>query len=252
MRFDFGTLDRVLQRRTPVILAGLAAVALAVEVLQSVPEAFPGAAAGGDFVLGLSYALLGALIFHFLLVQLPTQRRRAKSYEFARQSLMLLVTVPAVLVKPYELFAEAHQGLDLDVYDRDSLKRVADTGGPAFFNAARTSIVTQVVETAFPRALTELAAAAPYLDEEVTHALSMFPRQEGLTTVLQVRTTGTGTIEPGQDAYIVDTLLVAARSLYAALKEAPSFDASTLFDEVFAGQAPHQVRVSDAAVARPA
>jgi hypothetical protein len=49
----------------------LSAVAFGVELAQYVPEYFPGGHALGEIVRNLAYALIGAVVFQWLVVELP-------------------------------------------------------------------------------------------------------------------------------------------------------------------------------------
>lgn len=57
-------------------LLPLSAVALGIEIGQYWSEWFPGAHAIGEYVRNLAYALIGALIFNWLIVEIPARRRR--------------------------------------------------------------------------------------------------------------------------------------------------------------------------------
>lgn len=236
-----------LRRHPWRVLFGFACIAIVLELLQYESEGFPGAHAGGEIVRNFAYALAGAQIFHLLIVELPRRRRQRITYDFCRQTMQVLTTFPAGLLKPYQLAAEA-SGFELDPWDQNSISGFADhlvSGGhdATFFNGDRTSMVKQCVETAFPRALAESSPSVAHLDTEVSHALSMFPRQEGLTKVLQLRLTPAGSIEPAQDAYITWTLLEAARGLYQALLAVNAYDSTFFQAEI--GTPPNTIKLSD-------
>lgn len=219
--------NHILHRPVPALLS-LVGVAAAIEFAQYLPELVPGSYALGEIVRNSSYALFTALLFHWLVVEVPAQQRRRKTYEFSSETMRVLITVGAGLLKPYQENARV-LGLDLDVWSQDSLSNFADalnTAAPAFFGPDRRKLVSTVVDVALPRALAELAPSIPYMDAEVAHALSQMPRQDGLTSVLQVRPTASGGIEHRQDAHVTWTLLVAARGLYAAVLASGAYERS--------------------------
>jgi hypothetical protein len=211
-------------------VAILGAVALGIECAQYVPEVFLGAHAVGEVVRNLAYALIGAVIFTWLVVEIPARRRRRATYAFHEMTIRFLLILGPGLLKPYEEVAEA-LGEPLDVWDQASLSALAskikDTA-PGFFGPPRLAMLRNAVDTAIPRGLAELSPSASYLDPNVAHALSQFPAQEGLTTVLQVEATPEGGVEPHRDVHITWSLLEAARRLYPALLESGAYD-STIF-----------------------
>ncbi|QDO89936.1 hypothetical protein FNH13_17705 [Ornithinimicrobium ciconiae] len=185
----------------------------------------------------MTYALIGATIFHWLIVELPARRRRRSTYEFHRQTFQVLLTPGPGLLDPYQTAAAA-LGYKLDPWNQGDLQRLAskieqrmealiNEGGMdpnrTFFGPDRANMFRTVVELAVPRALSDLSSSATYLDEEVAHALSQFPRQDGMS-VLQVTTNERGCIAAARDAHIVWTLLEAARRLYDAGLDVGAFD----------------------------
>jgi hypothetical protein len=232
--------SRLLQKPLPAVLL-LLAVALVVEVGQYFSEAFPGAHAIGEVVRNLAYALVGAVIFSWLVVEIPARRRRRATYAFHEETFRVLVTMGPGLLKQYEVAAGVLNE-DLDIWDQASLNAVAaklNAVSPAIFGSDRAGLVKTVLEIGLPRALTDLSRSAAYLDLDVAHALSRFPLRDGLTNVLQVRRTPSGGVEAGQDAYITWSLLEAARRLYPALLDAGAYDTSIFRGAV--GKPPNMV-----------
>lgn len=218
---------RFLQRPARALLI-LLAVVLGVELAQYVPEAFPGAHALGEVVRNLAYALIGAVVFHWLIVEIPARGLRRSTYEFHRMTFQTLLVAGPGLLRMYQDVAE-HLGEDLNIWEAPSLARMArkiDASAPDLaFGPARVSLLQPTVEIAIPRALADLSSSAAYLEPEVAHALSQFPRQDGIT-ILQVRRTASGGVQPEQDAHITWSLLEAARWLYLALLQSGAYDSS--------------------------
>lgn len=203
----------------------LLAVAIGIEAAQYSPEVFVGAHGISEVVRNLTYALMGAVIFQWIVIEAPAQQRRRKTYEFCRQSIQLLLTPGPGLLKQYQVLAENVPDLSLDIWDKKSLGELAATAGgihPAVFGAHRAGLIRTIVDISLPRALAELGPSIAYLDPEVTQALSMFPRKEGIS-VLEVELTASGGINPARDAYITWSLLESARRLYTALLEVGAY-----------------------------
>lgn len=204
----------------------LIAVALSMEIAQYVPEAIPGAHAIGEVVRNLAYALIGAVVFHWLIVQIPTRRRQRAAYAFNEMAFRVLLIAEPGLLKQYQHAAEK-LGEDLDIWHQESLSRFSirlNEDFPGVFGPDRAGLLHTTVEIGVPRAMADLSRSASYLHPDVAHALSQFPLQEGLTTVLQVRRTPSGGVEPAQDAHITWSLLEAARRLYAVLLSSGAYD----------------------------
>lgn len=220
-----GSAARFLQRPAHSLPA-LLAVALCVEIGQYVPEMFVGAHAIGEVVRNLSYALVGAVVFQWLVVEVPAARRRRATYEFSRMTFQLLLSTGPGLLYQYQKAAEViHE--PLDVWDQGSLRRLAvklDSLAPDVFGPQRAALLNNAVTLALPRALADLSASASYLDPDVAHAVSQFPRQDGIT-LLQVQRSASGGVVPHSDVHVTWTLLEAARRLYTALLKSGAYDA---------------------------
>lgn len=205
----------------------LSAVALGVELAQYVPEYLPGGHAVGEIVRNLAYALIGAVVFHWLIVEIPGKRRRVATYAFNEMAFRLLLISGPGLLYQYQHAAKL-LGEGLDIWDEASLSAFAkklNAALPTAFGPERAGLLKSTVELGVPRSLAELSRSASYFDPEVAHALSLFPLQEGIT-VLQVRRTPSGGVEPTQDAHITWSLLEAARRLYPALLASGAYSPS--------------------------
>lgn len=233
------------------VVAGLFVLAGSTELLQSVPEVLPIGHALGEVIRNLAYAIVGALIFQWLVVELPARELRRKTYDFNRQTFEVLLAAGPGLLEPYRQLARL-TGEELDVWSQEAVGKFATTTmAPVLSSQAdRVRLVRVITETGIPRALSQLSTSVAYMDPEVAHALSMFPRQDGLTPVLQVRETSAGGIEPQQDVHIVWELLEAARRLYRALLDSDAFD-STIFQAVWSSPTLGEVRISDDVLVRP-
>lgn len=213
-------------KRPAQSLLPLLAIVMTVEFAQYAPEFVPGAHAVGEIVSNLCYALIGAIVFHWVIVEIPERRRRKATYEFHRLTFQnLLGAGPGLLA--YSQEAARFLGKEFDPWDESSFKAFAKIlyTEPAARSQERAGMLRSVVEVMMPRALTDLSASTAYLDVDVAHALSQFPRQDGLT-MLQIRTTPSGELEPHVDAHITWSLVVAARRLYSALLESGAYDRS--------------------------
>lgn len=223
----------LLLRRPLVVLSAMLGFVFAVELARYVPEFVPGGAAVGEVLRNLAYALIGATLFHWLIVELPARRRRRRSYEFHHFAFTnLLVWAPGLLVVYQD--GAPKVGKKLDAWDKMSLIEVAramDAYQPEVFGPKRAGLLRNVVEIGVPGILADLASSASYFDEEVNHALSQFPRQHGVTNTLQVTTGGAGHVDPDLDAHVVWTLLEAARRLYSELLATGAYDRT-----VFSGE----------------
>jgi hypothetical protein len=215
-------LDKPMRAVPPLLV-----LALAIEIGQYWPDAFPGAHAIGEVMRNLAYALIGAIIFSWLIVEIPAGRRRRSTYAFHQETFRTLLTLGLMLLKPYEENAKL-LGANLDVRSKDSLDDLAtklDAVAPIFYGKERADTLSQIVDRMVPMAVAALGPSVGFLDLDVAHALSQFPRQDSLT-MLQVRRTPTGGVEPFLDVLITWTLLEAARPLYQALLSAGAYDSS--------------------------
>lgn len=214
---------RLLQRpvRTlPVLLV----LAVGLEGAQYIPGVFAGARAIGEVVRNLTYALVGAVVFEWLVVEVPAARRRRATYAFHKVAFQTLLSAGPGLLYQYEHAARVLQE-DLDIWDEVSLRDLAkkvESVVPQVFRPERAGLLRTTVDLAIPRALTELNTSASYLDLDVAHALSQFPHQDGVT-MLQVQTDISGNVDAVSDAHITWSLLQAARRLFSALIDSGAY-----------------------------
>lgn len=238
---------RVLTSTVPTLVC-LSVLALGIEVAQSWPELFKGAHALSEFLRNLAYALIGALIFHWILVQVPQERRQRATYIAGEQALQLLVQTPASLVEMHRLAARTLQlpDAEIDAWDRLSLRRCLrslDRTHPPYLKGSVQ--ILSVALDALQLALDTLEKSVPFMHEDVAQALAVYPAKTGLHQ-LQPPTADM------KDAWnrwehITWELLKASRSLQAALRQnAPYLDLKIEAGEVSlgSGQTSHP-RLSD-------
>lgn len=215
-----------LVRRPVLALVLLAGLALAIELAQATPEIVPGGHAIGEVVRNIAYGLIGALLFSWLVVEIPAQARRRSTYAALRMTFQVLLTVGPGLAEQYRTLAP---GLTLpkpfDPWDQTSFTEVVDAikkAGVMEFPPIRAGLLESSV-MGIERSLADLAPSISYLDEEVAHALSTFPRQSGIS-MLQVQKSPSGGVLFHSDVHITWTLLERARELYRALIEAGAYE----------------------------
>lgn len=250
------TAEGVLRKPLLAILV-LLAIAGLVEVLQYLPEQWTGGHAVGELFKNLAYALVGALLFHWLVVQIPGNQRKRKTYEFHRQHFEVLCGSALGLLHQYQAASDALVRVGavpkpVDVWDQDSLRAlapVAATAVPGFFGPDRAKLLSVAVDVAIPRVLSDLAVAVPYLDAEVAHSLSLFPRQDGIR-VLQVDPLPDGSVEPLRDVHIVWSLLEATRDLYEALLSTGAFSRDLIQAQVVSSDGTTTTNLTDSPILR--
>lgn len=210
-------------QRPGVALPTLLGIAMAVEGAQYVPEIVPGGHAFGEVVRNLAYGLFGAVIFHWLIVELPDRRRRAASYVVHKQTFQTLLAMGPGLLHQYQTCAR-HLGVDLDIWDRTSIFRMARRMEeiPGMLGPRRAGLLRSTVDIALPRCLADLGASLSFIDQDVAQALARFPRHDGIQ-FLQVVRTEEGALEAHSDAHVTWTLLEAARHLYRELLATGAF-----------------------------
>lgn len=218
-------LQRLLANTVPTLI-GLSLFAFFVEVAQSWPEIVPGAHAVSEYLRNLAYALIGALVFHWILVQLPEERRRRTTYVAREQALQLLVQTPASLVEMHRLAARTLQlpEAEIDAWERTSVRaclQSLDHHHPAYFRSS-VQLLTVVIDS-IQLALDTLEPSIPFMHEDVAQAIVLYPAKTGLHQLQP----------PPADMerawnrweHITWELLQAARALHAALREhAPYLD----------------------------
>ena len=199
-------------------LIPLVAVVLVVEFGQYWPETVRGGHAVGEVVRNLAYALIGALIFNWIIVELPERRRRRAAYEYNKLAMETLITVGAAPIAEYRHLHPA--GLTaLDSWRRESVSDCAQAiakANPLYFGPQRAGMLETLI-LAVRTALDGMKTAQLLLDADVAHALALFPSNVGLNQ-LQVARDERGHMPWERDAHIVWELLEGSRRLYRALR----------------------------------
>jgi len=202
-------------------IAVLSAIAFVIEVAQQWPEAFIGGHAVGEFVRNLAYALVGAVVFNWILVEIPAGRRKLLAYKRHEPALDYLVKFGPGLLAGYRGAAEKVNAAHSDpaAWDRKSIMQCARSiyeVAPSYFGAERRKFLAVGIRGT-QEFLDGMEPASYFLDLDVAVALALFPAERGLH---QLQPPPRDLPDPWQrDAHIVWELLEASRSLYAALQE---------------------------------
>lgn len=197
----------------------LSIMVITLEVAQKWPEFFSGGHVVSVFTRAIGYSLIAALIFNWVIVEIPQRNRRRAAYIYHQQSFeMLLMVGPASLV----LYQSGSVGTteELDVWDRRSVvdrARALNAWNPVNFGPERRRFMSLGI-VGVQHALDGIKSSQFFLDADVAHALALFPGTIGLNQ-LQVGGTDGGPIAPERDAHIVWELSEAARRLYRALND---------------------------------
>lgn len=69
-------------------LVVLVPTALAIEFAQYHPEVVPGGHAVSELIRNITYGVIAAIIFEWLIVELPARRRRQATYEASEHQLV--------------------------------------------------------------------------------------------------------------------------------------------------------------------
>lgn len=199
-------------------LLPLILLAAGIEIAQYWPERVAGGHASGEIVRNLAYALIGALIFQWIIVEMPERRRRRAAYEFNRLAFEVLVSTGASLIAIYR-HARPPGAPELDSWSEESVAARASAiaaHSPEAFGNQRANTLRHVI-LGVQLALDGMRVAQSYFDADVAHALALFPGSVGIRQ-LQVLPTPDGSIHWGNDARIVWELIEAGRRLYPALR----------------------------------
>lgn len=216
-----GTLPRHALSKPGWTIAVLSTIAFVIGLAQQWPEVFFGGHAVGQFVRNLAYALVGAVVFNWILVEIPAGRRKLLAYKRHEPALDYLVKFGPSLLAGYRGAAEkmnaAHS--DPDAWDRESIMRCARSiyeVAPIYFGEERRRFLAIGIRGT-QEFLDGMEPASYFLDLDVAVALALFPAERGLH---QLQPPPSDLPDPWQrDAHIVWELLEASRSLYAALQE---------------------------------
>jgi hypothetical protein len=186
----------------------------------------PGAHALSEYVRNLAYAIIGALVFHWVLVQVPEERRRRLTYESREQVFQLLVQAPASLVELIRLMARQAKlpEAEIDSWDRRSLRSCLESLDRD--NAAHLRSTVPLLTTilgSLQLSLDTLESSAPFVHEDVAQALALYPATKGLHQVQPPPPDMAFTANRWE--HVTWELLEAARRLQFALREdAPYLD----------------------------
>lgn len=213
-----GWLQHALLRPVWTLIA-LAAVALTIEVCQQWPEFFFPGHAIGEFVRNLAYALIGAVLFNWILIEIPAQRRRRSAYSRNLQALKFLVQAGPLTLA---WFRGAGKRLSLterepDGWDQSSLTNyvhdVYKKNVQQVSDERRKLLVVNI--QAVQLMLDGLDSASYFFDSDVALALAHYPATKGIN---QLQPPAPDDPEPWKrDAHITWELLQASRRLNDAL-----------------------------------
>lgn len=208
-------------------IAALSFVALTIEVCQAWPEFFVPGHAIGEFVRNLAYALIGAVLFNWILIEIPAARRRRIAYHRHFLAFQVLVQIGPSMLAWYRLAAKRLGVTEgpLDAWSRSSLEgfvRAIYEAHPATVSAERRQMLTTAI-LGIQTSLDGLEPVTYFLDPDVAAALAHFPATKGLNQLQPPEATDP---QPWQrDVHIAWELLEGARRLYAALRScAPDLD----------------------------
>lgn len=201
-------------------IAVLGAVALGIELAQYWPERFVGGHAIGEFVRSLAYSLIVAIVFNWILIEIPARRRRRLAYARHHVALDFILKLGPAWLAEYRGVADrvnaAHR--DPNAWNRESLEQCARSihdANPDYFGAARRQMLAQGI-SAVQLSLNGMETANYFFDADVAVALALFPAEQGLH---QLQPPPPDLAEPWKrDVHIVWELLKASQNLYEALR----------------------------------
>lgn len=200
------------------MLAALGAVSLTIEVCQQWPEFFFPGHAIGEFIRNLANALVAAVLFNWILVEIPAQRRRRLAYSRHLLALQLLTQSGPHSLAYYRGAADlvGADVTELDAWDTESIEGYVHAiyeKVPTIIHERRQLLGVQI--NALQLALEGLEPASYFLDPDVAVALALFPAEKGLN---QLQPPEADDPEPWKrEVHIAWSLLEASRRLYGAL-----------------------------------
>lgn len=199
-------------------LIPLSLIALAIELAQYRQEWILGGHAIGELVRNLAYALIGALVFNWLIVEIPQRRRRRAAYAYHRLHFEVLIGTGPGLLAQYRFFQPPGEPA-LDSWSQNSVfqrAKVIEGRMPVLLGPQRANLLANSI-IGIQAALDGMRSSQFFFDPDVAHALGLFPGTVGLNQ-LQVATGPNGHVPSTRDAHIVWELLEASRRLYSALR----------------------------------
>lgn len=200
---------------TILMLSVLVAV---LEALQYWPEVFLGAHVVSVFVRNVGYSLIGAVIFAWVAIEIPNQRRAKATLRRHELSIGTLAMLGAIMVQGYRL-AQYPNDESLDSWNRQAIHERAlllSAHYPDFFGEPRVSLIRSYL-LASDQALLALRDSLSFLDEDVAHAIAQYPSSQGLSQ-LQISLDEKGRILAERDAHITWELLEGGRRICSALR----------------------------------
>lgn len=210
-------------------------VAFVVELLQMWPEWLPGGHAVGEIVRNLAYALAGALLFHWIVVKIPEERRQRAAYQSHEMAFKTLVSCGVGPLGQYRAFLEALTEMTgenlggVDAHDRASVWAAAERikrHAPIFFTDPRHhfNLMGSTI-MGVKVSLEGLAASTSFFHPDAAHALGSFPATTGLQQLQLPPPDADLDLRVNRSAHIAWELLEGARRLVGALDEhAPYVD----------------------------
>lgn len=200
------------------MLAALGAMSLTIEVCQQWPEFFFPGHAIGEFIRNLANALVAAVLFNWILVEIPAQRRRRLAYSRHLLALQLLTQSGPHSLAYYRGVADlvGADVTELDAWNTESIERCVRAiyeKAPTLIHERRQLLGVQI--NALQLALDGLEPASYFLDPDVAVALALFPAEKGIH---QLQPPDASDPEPWKrEVHIAGSLLEASRRLYGAL-----------------------------------
>lgn len=216
-------------------VAVLLLVAFFVEFLQMWPQWIPGGHALGEVLRNLAYAIAAALLFHWIVVKIPEERRQRAAHESHAMAFKTLIVSGIGSLGQYRALLQLMSEMtgeklaELDAHDRASVWAVAEetqrkfpgflAQGSDHFALLHSAIMSVQVS------LDGVAASLSFFHPEVARALGSFPAATGLQQLQIPPHDADLDLRMNRSAHITWELLQGARRLFAALDEhAPYLD----------------------------
>jgi hypothetical protein len=205
-------------------LLGLTILVASIEFAQSWHEILPGGHAIGEVIRNLAYALIGALIFHWVVVEYPEGRRRRSSYVYHELDFQFLTTTGLGLLNETRHVAK-QVGLSetVDAWNQVGVQKVcaaAWNAAPLAYKQARHAMLTSAI-LGVRTSLDGLARSSAFFDPDVAQALAHFPSDTGFQQLQLLEVTDPD--QGARDGHIVWLLLEAGRRVYSSLRDTAPF-----------------------------